>query len=85
MTHSLTANGLIATFKPNGHYVEITRQTRQEVDIRVEECFNEWHGLSRPTGEIATQVVTGESWTEVTREKARHIWKQMISQGWQPA
>lgn len=85
MSHSLAANGLIATFKPNGQYVEITRQTRQEVDIRVEECFNEWYGLHRLTGEIATQVVTGESWTEVTREKARQIWKQMINEGWQPA
>ena len=85
MTHILTSNGLTATFKPNGEYVEITQTTRQEVQIRVEECYNEWYGLSRPTGEIHTQVITGESWTEVTRKKARLIWTDLISQGWQLA
>jgi hypothetical protein len=85
MTHILTSNGLTATFKPNGEYVEITQTRRQEVQIRVEECYNEWHGLSRPTGEIRTQVITGESWTEVTRKKARQIWADLISQGWQLA
>jgi hypothetical protein len=85
MTHTLTSNGLTATFTPNGEYVEITRETRQEIKVRVEECYNEWHGLCRPTGEIATQVITGESWTEVTRAKARQIWKQMIAEGWQAA
>lgn len=86
MAHTLIRDGLTATFKVNGIYVEITRQTRQEVKIRVEECLNEWYGLpGRPTGEIATQIVTGENWTEVTRPKARQIWSELISQGWQPA
>lgn len=85
MTHILTSNGLAATFTPSGEYVEITCETRQEMKIRVMECYNEWHGLHRFTGEIHNQIVTGVSCTEVTRSKARQIWVQMISAGWQPA
>lgn len=85
MTHTLTSNGLTATFKPNGEYVEITQTRRQEVQIPVEECYNEWYGLHRFTGEVHTQVITSESWTEVTRKKARLIWADLISQGWQLA
>jgi len=85
MAYTLTNNGLTTTFTPSGEYVEITRETRQEIKSRVEECYNEWHGLSRPIGEIRTQIIAGTSWTEVTRNKARRIWVEMISEGWQTA
>jgi hypothetical protein len=85
MTFTLSREELTATFKINGEYVEITEQTRQEIKVRVMECYNEWHGLCRFTGEVKTQIVTGSRWTEVTKTKARQRWAEMIGQGWQPA
>jgi hypothetical protein len=85
MTYTLTRDGLTAEFQPSGEYMEITTETRQEIACRVEECYNEWHGLSRPTGEISKQICCGKSWTSVTKAKARQIWREMIGQGWQPA
>jgi hypothetical protein len=84
-TFTLNRQNLTATFKLNGEYVEITEKTRQEVKVHVMECWNEEYGLCRFTGAVETQVVAGESWTEVTKAKARQRWAEMISQGWQPA
>lgn len=84
-TYTLNRQDLTATFTVSGEYVEITEQKRQEIGVHVMECWNEEYGLCRFTGEVQTQIVTGESWTEVTKAKARHRWAEMISQGWQPA
>jgi hypothetical protein len=85
MTFILTRDGLAAKFQPSGEYMEITTETRQEIICRVEECYDEWHGLSRPTGELRKQIIHGKGWTSVAKATARQIWKEMISQGWQPA
>jgi phage gp16-like protein len=79
----LTRDNLTATFEVVGQFVEITEQTRQKIGVRVEEVTNAWHGLSRPTGKIATQIINGHRWTSVPTAKARRIWAQMVSQGWQ--
>ena len=82
-TAVLTRDNLTATFEIVGQFVEITEQTRQEIGVRVEEVTNSWHGLSRPTGEIAIQIINGHRWTSVPTAKARRIWAEMVSQGWQ--
>ena len=82
MTFTLGLNGETATFTPNGAYTEIEITDTQMVEARVMECWNEWHGLHRFTGETQLVEVKGKSWTEVTTEKARARYAQLKAQGW---
>lgn len=82
MTFTLELNGETAAFTPNGAYTEIEITDTQMVEARVMECWNEWHGLHRFTGETQLVEVKGKSWTEVTTEKARARYAQLKAQGW---
>ena len=82
MTFTLRLNGETATFTPNGAYTEIEITDTQMVETRVMECWNEWHGLHRFTGETQLVEVKGKSWTEVATEKARARYAQLKAQGW---
>lgn len=81
-THTLTRDGQTATFITSGKYCEIAQTTKQEIGVHEFEVTNEWEGWCKPTGRIYQQTVCGNSWTEVTIEKARKIWADMKAEGW---
>jgi hypothetical protein len=81
MTHTLTFNGEIIKFTPNGEFVEIDQTTTQTVNVKEIETTNAWHGTWCYTGKVNQQVIKGNSWTSVSIIKARTIWSDFIKQG----